>query len=79
VQSRERVLVGNPCGGVGTYSGFGSLGMEIDRRVMNELGLGTADIAWHTSRDRPAEFACLMAMVFPDSLVCSLAMTSALH
>ena len=62
-QSRERVLVGNLCGGVGTYSGFGSLGMEIDRRVMNKLGLGTADIAWHTSRDRLAEFACLMAMV----------------
>jgi adenylosuccinate lyase len=61
--SQPRVLVGVLAGGVGTYSGFGALGFEIERRVMEKLGLGQSDIAWHTARDRFAEFVCLEAMI----------------
>ncbi len=63
IASQPRVLVGNLTGGVGTYSGFGALGFEIERRVMEKLGLGQCDIAWHTARDRFAEFVCLEAMI----------------
>jgi len=58
-----RVFVGSLAGAVGTQASYGPQAMELDRRVMKRLGLGIADISWHTARDRFAEYACVLGML----------------
>lgn len=60
---RPRVLVGQLGGAVGSMASFGPQGPEIARRMMDRLGLGTPDIAWHTARDNLTELTCVLAMV----------------
>ncbi len=60
---KPRVLVGQFGGAVGTLASISEHGMEINRRLMEELELGVPDIAWHTARDRFAEFAGAVAMI----------------
>jgi 3-carboxy-cis,cis-muconate cycloisomerase len=60
---RPRVLVGQLGGAVGSMASFGPHGPELIRRMMDRLGLGTPDIAWHTARDNLAELICVLAMV----------------
>jgi 3-carboxy-cis,cis-muconate cycloisomerase len=60
-QSKERILVGNLSGAVGTHAAMGLLGIEVQRGVMEELGLGEPEITWHPARDRIAEFVSLLA------------------
>ncbi|MFC1914397.1 adenylosuccinate lyase [Chloroflexota bacterium] len=62
-ESRKRLFVGQFAGVVGTYASFGERGPEIEAMVLSELGLGIPDICWHSSRDRSAEFACIVAMI----------------
>jgi len=60
-QSRSRILVGNLSGAVGTHAAMGAWGLEVQKRVMAELGLGEPEITWHPARDRLAEFVSLLA------------------
>lgn len=62
-QSRERILVGNLSGAVGTHAAMGALGIKVQRGVMEELGLGEPEITWHPARDRIAEFVSLLASI----------------
>lgn len=60
---RPRVMVGQLGGAVGSMASFGVRGPELQQRMMDRLGLGTPDIAWHTSRDNFAELTCVLAMI----------------
>ena len=62
-ESRKRLFVGQLAGAVGTYASLGEQGPEVETRMMKELGLAAPDVCWHASRDRGAEFACLVAMI----------------
>jgi len=62
-QSRERILVGNLSGAVGTHAAMGTSGIEVEKGVMEELGLGQPEITWHPARDRTAEFVSLLASI----------------
>ncbi|HHV78754.1 MAG TPA: adenylosuccinate lyase [Firmicutes bacterium] len=62
-ESEHRLLVGNLSGAVGTYASFGPIGPEIEKRVMEQLGLGVPNICWHASRDRFAEFLNILALI----------------
>jgi adenylosuccinate lyase len=62
-ESKSRVLVVEFGGAAGTLAGVGPQGLEIKSRLARELGLADSDIAWHTSRDNVAEFACALAML----------------
>lgn len=62
-QSRERILVGNLSGAVGTHAAMGAFGLKVQKGVMEELGLGDPEITWHPARDRIAEFVSLLASI----------------
>ena len=62
-ECRDRILVVQLCGAVGTMAAFGSNGPRIQSLVAKDLGLGDSDISWHASRDRLAEFANLLALI----------------
>ncbi|WP_298015527.1 adenylosuccinate lyase [uncultured Castellaniella sp.] len=61
-QMRERVLVGQFSGAVGTLAALGEQGLEVQRRLFSELGLGCPVITWHTSRDNIAELISVLAI-----------------
>lgn len=60
---RERVLVGQFGGAVGTLATLGDEGLAVRAAMMQALGLGEAAITWHTARDRWAELVHWLAMV----------------
>jgi 3-carboxy-cis,cis-muconate cycloisomerase len=62
-QCKPRVLVGEFAGAAGTLASVSENGMAINARLMQELGLGVPEIAWHTARDNFAEFAGVIAMI----------------
>jgi adenylosuccinate lyase len=62
-ESRERILVIQLSGAVGSMVSFGTDGPKIQKLMAEELGLGEPDICWHASRDRFAEFAADMSLV----------------
>jgi adenylosuccinate lyase len=62
-EGRERILVGELAGAVGSYAPWGEQGRELERRTMFKLGLGQADIPWQSARDRIAEAVLLLAMI----------------
>lgn len=58
-----RYRTGILSGAVGTYAAFGAHGPAIEREVMAELGLDSPEaVDWKGSRDRFAEFGCVMAL-----------------
>jgi len=62
--ARERVLVGKMSGAVGTHAGLGPKALEIQKLVMDRLGIEAAEISTQiVQRDRYAEVICLLAMV----------------
>jgi adenylosuccinate lyase len=61
-QMRERVLVGQFSGAVGTLAALGDQGIAVQEALFKELGLGCPAITWHTSRDTIAEMACVLAI-----------------
>ncbi|MEI2416309.1 adenylosuccinate lyase [Orrella sp. JC864] len=61
-QMRERVLVGQFSGAVGTLAALGEAGMAVQQRLFEELGLGCPAITWHTSRDNVAELISVLAI-----------------
>lgn len=60
---RERVLVGQLGGAVGTLAPLGGDGLAVRTAMMRALGLGEPAITWHTARDRWAELVHWLAMV----------------
>ncbi|HEY0296280.1 MAG TPA: adenylosuccinate lyase [Bordetella sp.] len=61
-QMRERVLVGQFSGAVGTLAALGEQGIEVQEALFQELGLRTPEITWHVSRDGTAELACVLGI-----------------
>src|SRR5438874_240413 len=62
-QLRPRVLVGEFGGAVGTLASLGADGLKVQAALMDELGLGQPDIAWHTVRDGIGEVACFLGLL----------------
>jgi 3-carboxy-cis,cis-muconate cycloisomerase len=62
-QLRPRVLVGEFAGAVGTLASLGADGLKVQAELMQELGLGQPEIAWHTVRDRIGEVGCFLGLV----------------
>jgi 3-carboxy-cis,cis-muconate cycloisomerase len=60
---RPRVLVGEFAGAAGTLSSLGADGLKVQAALMQELGLGQPEIAWHTVRDRIAEVGAFLALL----------------
>ena len=60
-QLRPRVLVGEFGGAVGNLASLGADGLKVQAALMEELGLGQPEIAWHTVRDRIGEVGCFSA------------------
>ena len=57
-----RVVVGKLTGAVGTMAGLGDHALEIQRRVMEDLRLGTTEVTTQiVQRDRYAELVCVLA------------------
>jgi 3-carboxy-cis,cis-muconate cycloisomerase len=59
----SRLLVGQLAGASGTLASFGPSGLEVQRLMLEDLGLGVPPICWHTARDALAELVCLLGMV----------------
>jgi adenylosuccinate lyase len=63
-EAAPRVLVGKFLGAVGTGAAMGQHALEVQRLVMERLGLGVPVVTLQTTqRDRHAELACLMANI----------------
>lgn len=60
---RPRALVGEFGGATGTLASLGADGLKVQHGLMEELGLGQPEIAWHTMRDRIAEVGCFLGLV----------------
>ncbi len=63
IACKERVLVSQLFGGVGTMDAFAKKGLELLAQFSDRLGLQAPLTAWHASRDRSAEFLSTMAMI----------------
>ena len=61
-QMRQRVLVGQFSGAVGTLAALGDQGVAVQEALFKELGLGCPVITWHVSRDGIAELASVLAI-----------------
>ncbi len=62
-QAEPRLTVGQLAGAVGTLSAWGADGPELQRRLLDRLGLGVPDGSWLVARDRVAEYVGLLALV----------------
>ncbi|QBQ63061.1 adenylosuccinate lyase [Actinobacillus indolicus] len=60
---KERVLVGNINGAIGTYASFGDKGPQVEALTLNILGLNTPLISWQSARDRFSEYASVVALI----------------
>ncbi|MDY6952306.1 MAG: lyase family protein, partial [Thermodesulfobacteriota bacterium] len=60
---KERVLVSQLFGGVGTMDAFDRQGLELLSQFSQRLKLQAPLTAWHASRDRGAEFLATMAII----------------
>lgn len=61
--SKDRIFVGSFFGAVGTLASLEEKGIEIQRGLMEELGLGDSRIMWFTSRDRLVELVSNMCIL----------------
>lgn len=60
---KERVLVGEFAGAAGTLASLGKEGLNVQREMMKELGLGVPVSSWHVARDAFAETVNFLALV----------------
>jgi 3-carboxy-cis,cis-muconate cycloisomerase len=54
-QLRPRVLVGQFAGAAGTLASLGERGLDVQKALMEALGLGVPAATWHVARDGLAE------------------------
>ncbi len=59
----KRLFVGQFSGAVGTLASQKENGLEVQKRMMYDLGLNVPVISWHPSRDNIAEFINLLALI----------------
>ena len=63
-ECRSRVLVGKITGAVGSQAGLGPKALEIQRRVLEKLGLGVPEVTTQIlQRDRHAELISILAII----------------
>ncbi len=60
---KERVLVSQLFGGVGTMDPFGDKAFALLERFSDRLGLQAPNVAWHAARDRFTEYCSTLAMI----------------
>ena len=60
--ARQRILVVNIIGAVGSFASWGRMGFDLQKRAADILGLGTPMSPWAASRDRTAEAMTLCAL-----------------
>lgn len=63
LQAAPRVLVGMLAGAVGSQASLGPKAEQLERLMLDKLGLGTPAISWAPARDRFTEYANLLAML----------------
>jgi adenylosuccinate lyase len=63
VQAAPRVLVGMLAGAVGSQASLGPRAVELEKRMLEKLGLGVPAISWAPARDRFTEYTSLLAMI----------------
>ena len=61
-EMKERLLVSQLFGGVGTMDAFGEKALPLLADFSARLGLRVANVAWHSSRDRFAEYLSVLAL-----------------
>lgn len=62
-QLRERALVGQCAGAVGTFATLGNRGIDVQKQMMALLDLGVPAVTWHTARDSWSEIVNNFAMI----------------
>ena len=62
-EARPRILVGEFGGAVGTLASLGRVGLRVEKRLMEKLGLAEPVIPVKTAGDRVAEFVLLLCML----------------
>jgi adenylosuccinate lyase len=60
---KQRVLVSQLFGGVGTMDAFGDQALPLLADFSARLGLAAPNVAWHASRDRFAEYLSVLALI----------------
>jgi 3-carboxy-cis,cis-muconate cycloisomerase len=60
---RSEFVVGQFGGAIGTLAAVGERGLDVQRALMDELGLAPPDISWFGSRDRIAEVVFAVASI----------------
>jgi 3-carboxy-cis,cis-muconate cycloisomerase len=61
-ETRERALVLQFGGAVGTLAALGGHGGEVAKHLAEELSLGLPEISWHSHRDRVAEVGTTLGL-----------------
>lgn len=59
----ERTTVGQLSGAVGTMAALGPKGLEISKAALRRLGLQSAGLPWHNSRDNIGEVASVFSLI----------------
>ncbi len=62
-QLGPRVLVGEFAGAAGTLASLGARGLDVQRALMEELGLGLPAATWHAARDGLAEATTFLGLL----------------
>lgn len=62
-QASPRILVGEFAGAAGTLASLGDKGLDVQKAMMEELGLGVPVSTWHVARDGFAEAVNLLALI----------------
>lgn len=62
-ECKKRVFIGQFSGAVGTLASLGEKGLEVQKIMLEELGLAVPEITWHTSRDGLAEFISILGII----------------
>jgi 3-carboxy-cis,cis-muconate cycloisomerase len=63
VELRPRVEIGQFAGAAGTLASLGDKGLEVQKALMAELGLGVPQATWHVARDGLAETLNFLGLV----------------
>jgi len=58
-----RLFIGQLSGAVGTLASMDDKGLQVQKRVMELLGLAVSPVHWHSTRDHIAEFMNLLALI----------------
>jgi len=62
-QLRPRVLVGQFGGAAGTLASLGDRGLDVQKALMEEIGLGVPVATWHVARDGLAEAVSFLGLL----------------